>query len=53
LSADRRLDFVIRRLRQKLEAVDGKRRISAVRGVGFRFEEDGQDVVDERRSAPA
>ena len=38
LSADRRLDFVIRRLRQKLEAVDGTRRISAVRGVGFRFE---------------
>ena len=39
LSADRRLDFVIRRLRQKLEVVDGQRRISAVRGVGFRFEE--------------
>lgn len=39
-SADRRLDFVIRRLRQKLEAVDGRRRISAVRGVGFRFEEE-------------
>ena len=39
LSSDRRLDFVIRRLRQKLEIVDGKRRISAVRGVGFRFEE--------------
>ncbi len=40
LSADRRLDFVIRRLRQKLESVDGTRRISAVRGVGFRFEVD-------------
>jgi len=45
LSADRRLDFVIRRLRQKLEAVDGRRRISAVRGVGFRFEEDALDEV--------
>ena len=40
LSADRRLDFVIRRLRQKLEMVDGRRRINSVRGVGFRFEED-------------
>jgi DNA-binding response OmpR family regulator len=39
LSADRRLDFVIRRLRQKLEMVDGRRRINSVRGVGFRFEE--------------
>ena len=38
LSSDRRLDFVIRRLRQKLESVDGTRRINAVRGVGFRFE---------------
>ena len=53
LSADRRLDFVIRRLRQKLEAVDGVRRISSVRGVGFRYEEDAPDVVDEPRSAPA
>jgi DNA-binding response OmpR family regulator len=44
LSADRRLDFVIRRLRQKLEAVDGLRRINAVRGVGFRFEEEGPVV---------
>ena len=35
LSADRRLDFVIRRLRQKLEAVDGRRRINAVRGGRF------------------
>lgn len=38
LGPDRRLDFVIRRLRQKLEAVDGRRRIGAVRGVGFRYE---------------
>jgi DNA-binding response OmpR family regulator len=37
----RRLDFVIRRLRQKLEPVDGCRRISVVRGVGFRFDPDG------------
>lgn len=41
LGPDRRLDFVIRRLRQKLEAVDGQRRIDAVRGVGFRFEHEG------------
>jgi two-component system response regulator BaeR len=37
----RSLDVVIRRLRQKLEAIDGVRRISAVRGVGFCFDEDG------------
>jgi DNA-binding response OmpR family regulator len=37
---DRTLDFVIRRLRQKLELVDGRRRITAIRGVGFRFELD-------------
>ncbi|MDQ6927742.1 MAG: response regulator transcription factor [Actinomycetota bacterium] len=32
------LDFQVRRLREKLEASDGIRRIIAVRGVGFRFE---------------
>ena len=32
---DRALDFVIRRLRQKLEQTDTRRRITAVRGVGF------------------
>jgi DNA-binding response OmpR family regulator len=45
LSADRRLDFVIRRLRQKLEVVDSQRRINSVRGVGFRFEEDSPSGV--------
>lgn len=35
---ERGIDFVIRRLRQKLEAYDTHRRITAVRGVGFRFE---------------
>ncbi len=38
--SDRALDFVIRRLRQKLEQTDTRRRITAVRGVGFRFEID-------------
>lgn len=42
--SDRRLDFVIRRLRQKLEGVDGRRRITVVRGVGFRFECDGDEA---------
>ncbi len=51
LSADRRLDFVIRRLRQKLEMVDGRRRINSVRGVGFRFEEDqGPDSAEGERA---
>lgn len=36
--SDRTLDFVIRRLRQKLETADTRRRITAIRGVGFRFE---------------
>jgi len=36
--SDRALDFVIRRLRQKLEEVDTQRRITAIRGVGFRLE---------------
>jgi DNA-binding response OmpR family regulator len=40
LGAERRLDRVIRRLRHKLEAADGRRRIRAVRGVGFRYEGD-------------
>lgn len=41
LAGSRRLDFVIRRLREKLEPVEGRRRISVVRGVGFRFDPDG------------
>ncbi|MDZ4828532.1 MAG: winged helix-turn-helix domain-containing protein [Actinomycetota bacterium] len=32
------LDSHVRRLRNKLEAVDGRRRIVVVRGVGFRFD---------------
>jgi DNA-binding response OmpR family regulator len=32
------LDSYVRRLRDKLEAVDGRRRIVVVRGVGFRFD---------------
>lgn len=32
------IDSVVRRLREKLESVDGQRRITVVRGVGFRFE---------------
>ena len=32
------LDAVVRRLRSKLETVDAQRRITTVRGVGFRFE---------------
>lgn len=35
---DRSLDFVVRRVREKLETVDTGRRIMTVRGVGFRFE---------------
>jgi DNA-binding response OmpR family regulator len=34
------LDSYVRRLRDKLEAVDGRRRIVVVRGVGFRFDVD-------------
>ncbi len=37
-SSDRAVDFFVRRLREKLESVDGQRRIIVVRGVGFRFE---------------
>lgn len=35
---ERAVDFFIRRLRAKLESVEGQRRITTVRGVGFRFE---------------
>lgn len=35
------LDAVMRRLRTKLESVDQRRRIVAVRGVGFRFDAGG------------
>lgn len=35
---DRDLDGVVRRLRAKLEAVEGRRHITTVRGVGFRFD---------------
>ncbi len=38
-SATSALDRHIRRLRRKLEAQDPVRRITAVRGIGFRFEE--------------
>ncbi len=38
-SRTRTLDFLVRRLREKLEAVDDRRRISVVRGVGFRFDD--------------
>lgn len=34
---DRVLDSMVRQLRTKLEQVEGRRRIVAVRGVGFRF----------------
>lgn len=34
----RALDVLVRRLREKLESVDGERRITVVRGVGFRFD---------------
>jgi DNA-binding response OmpR family regulator len=47
LNGARRLDFVIRRLRQKLEPIEGRRRISVVRGVGFRFDPDGSDSADD------
>ncbi|MEO7571177.1 MAG: response regulator transcription factor [Acidimicrobiales bacterium] len=38
--ADRALDSLVRRIRTKLEAAGGGRRIVAVRGVGFRFVPD-------------
>lgn len=39
----RAVDFAVRRLREKLEDVDDRRRIVVVRGVGFRFEMEGED----------
>lgn len=36
----RAVDFLVRRLRERLEEVDARRRIVVVRGVGFRFELD-------------
>jgi two-component system response regulator RegX3 len=47
LHGARRLDFVIRRLRQKLEPIEGRRRISVVRGVGFRFDPEGSDPAED------
>lgn len=46
-SSSRTVDFFVRRLRDKLEAVDTKRRIVAVRGVGFRFQVDLVDASGE------
>ncbi len=43
-ASDREVDFFVRRLRDKLERIDGRRRIVAVRGVGFRFD-PGYDVA--------
>lgn len=37
-ATDREVDFFVRRLRDKLERTDGRRRIVAVRSVGFRFD---------------
>lgn len=45
----RAVDFFVRRLREKLEAVDGKRRIVVVRGVGFRFDAEVDGAVLETR----
>lgn len=39
------LDSLVRQLRSKLEQVEGRRRIVAVRGVGFRFVPDGAGDV--------
>lgn len=36
----RAIDFLVRRVRQKTEQVDGRRRIVVVRGVGFRLDVD-------------
>lgn len=46
----RAVDFFVRRLREKLEEVDTRRRVMVVRGVGFRFDADGA-LVD--RLGPA
>jgi two-component system response regulator RegX3 len=40
--ATRGLDSTVRNLRNKLEAAEGRRRIVAVRGVGFRLVPDGE-----------
>lgn len=42
--SDRELDGVVRQLRSKLEALEGCRRIVAVRGVGFRITSDETPV---------
>ncbi|MDP1807094.1 MAG: winged helix-turn-helix domain-containing protein, partial [Acidimicrobiales bacterium] len=39
---DRVLDSLVRQVRTKLEQVEGRRRIVAVRGVGFRFLPDDE-----------
>jgi DNA-binding response OmpR family regulator len=49
---DRSLDFVIRRLREKLEAVDGVRRIEVMRGVGFRLVV-GDELIESPVGEPA
>ncbi|MGH9085494.1 MAG: response regulator transcription factor [Acidimicrobiales bacterium] len=38
------LDATVRRLRSKLEAVEGRRRIQTVRGVGFRYDPTGDST---------
>jgi DNA-binding response OmpR family regulator len=43
---DKNLDAVVRQVRAKLEAVEGFRRIVAVRGLGFRFLPDGEVSAD-------
>jgi len=45
---DRTLDSLVRSLRHKLEAAEGRRRIVAVRGVGFRLLPDAE-LVDSTR----
>lgn len=44
--SDQSLDAAIRRLRAKLEAIEGHRRILNVRGVGFRYVTGDQAVPD-------
>ncbi len=50
-SDERVLDLHVRRLRDKVEALDTRRRILTVRGVGFRF--DAEDDADEADMAGA
>lgn len=45
-TTDRNLDFVIRRLRDKLEVLDTRRRIEVVRGIGFRLHLDDAHLDD-------